>query len=90
MLTSTNFGTHSDGILEEFLHGIINFDYSNTHDPVLYSTFDIELSFLSSKKSYVIQASDLVAGSIRHIFISNELCIAYTLTKFITFRIVLP
>lgn len=54
-----------EGIREELLHGISNYDYGTFHPPILFHTLTISLKYQKSDKSYVIQAADLIAGRVR-------------------------
>jgi hypothetical protein len=53
------------GIAEDLLHGVHNFNYHTYYKPILYEGLDLELRYCRSDKNYAIQASDLVAGTIR-------------------------
>ena len=54
-----------DGLIEELKYGIVNFNYSSLIKPIIYFDLDILISYQDSGKSYVIQAADLLAGTIR-------------------------
>lgn len=54
-----------DGLIEELKYGIVNFNYSSLIKPIIYSDLDILISYQDSGKSYVVQAADLLAGTIR-------------------------
>ena len=54
-----------DGLIEELKYGIVNFNYSALIKPIVYSDLDILISYQDSGKSYVVQAADLLAGTIR-------------------------
>lgn len=54
-----------DGLIEELKYGIVNFNYSSLIKPIIYSNLDILISYQDSGKSYVVQAADLLAGTIR-------------------------
>lgn len=60
-----------DGIYEELIHGIYNYNYATKHQPILNNTLEISLCYQKSEKSYLIQASDLVAGTVRRFYLSN-------------------
>ncbi len=53
-------------------HGIYNFNYNTKHLPIIFSNLDIKLTYQHSDKSYVVQAADLIAGTIRHEFIAHR------------------
>jgi hypothetical protein len=61
-----------DGIREEFLHGVHNFNYGTYFDPILSGKFDIKITYCCSNNSYAIQASDLVAGTVRRDLLNNR------------------
>lgn len=54
-----------DGLIEELKYGIVNFNYSSLIKPIIYSNLDILISYQDLGKSYVVQAADLLAGTIR-------------------------
>ena len=54
-----------DGLIEELKYGIVNFNYSSLIKPIIYSDLDILISYQDSGKSYVVQAADLLVGTIR-------------------------
>lgn len=60
-----------NGIYEELKHGISNFNYARTFKPLLYSDLMITLMYKDSSKNYLIQASDLLAGTVRGIALKN-------------------
>ena len=60
-----------DGIFEELKYGIYNYNYSRAYNPILNSELEVKICYQKSEKSYLIQASDLVAGSIRRIYLNN-------------------
>ena len=60
-----------DGIFEELQHGIYNYNYAIKHHPILNGPLDISLNYQKSEKSYLIQASDLIAGTVRRFYLNN-------------------
>ena len=82
----------AEGINEELLYGISNFDYGTTHRPILFSELELNLQYLSSDKSYVIQASDLVAGTVRRTLYHNrkDLAVGFKKISFVTYKTILP
>lgn len=54
-----------DGFIEALRYGSVNFNYSALIKPIIYSDLDILISYQDSGKSYVVQAADLLAGTIR-------------------------
>lgn len=51
-----------DSILEEFLYGITNFDYGCIFPPILYGGLKVDLQYVNSKKTSLVQASDFLVG----------------------------
>ena len=82
-----------EGLIEELKFGIINYNYSKKLMPIIYNNLEIRLSYQDSLKSYVVQASDLLAGTIRRKTIDtinkNE-NIDEILDKLINYKIILP
>ena len=81
-----------DGLLEELKYGIINFNYGKKHNPIIHGPLVILITYQKSDKSYVVQAADLIAGTVRKAMVLNadnsfEL---YRVMKFIDFKIFLP
>ena len=60
-----------DGILEELTEGIINYNYSIKYKPLL-SNLELYLTYQDSGKNYLIQAADLIAGTIRKMSIDKD------------------
>lgn len=61
-----------ESIREEFLHGIINFDYGIVYRPILHSSFKIDIHYVDSKKNYIVQAADFVVGEARSLCLNNN------------------
>lgn len=82
-----------DGLYEELKHGIVNYNYGNIINPIVHGEFSISLCYQNSSNSYVVQAADLLAGTIRRIFLESSDDIdelVSRLNKFIDLRIILP
>lgn len=79
-----------DGLVEELKYGICNYNYSNRINPIVFSDLEVKVTYQDSGKSYVVQAADLLAGTIRRIAIENENEIHESLLKIVDFKIVLP
>lgn len=62
---SNGYYNLKDGLIEELKYGIINYNYGKKLKPIISSDIDIKLSYQDSGKSYVVQAADLLAGTIR-------------------------
>ena len=79
-----------DGLVEELKYGIVNYNYSTKINPIIFSDLEIKVSYQDSGKSYVVQAADLLAGTIRKKAIDNQENIHQELSKFVDFKIILP
>ena len=79
-----------DGLIEELKHGISNYNYFSKKNPIIFSDLEVKISYQDSGKSYVVQAADLLAGTIRKKAIDNSYDISGSLSKFIGFKIILP
>lgn len=79
-----------DGLLEELKYGIVNYNYSVKISPIIFSDLEIKVSYQDSGKSYVVQAADLLAGTIRRKVLDNPENIHQELSKFVDFKIMLP
>ena len=79
-----------DGLMEELKYGIINYNYATKINPIVYSDLEIKVSYQDSGKSYVVQAADLLAGTIRKTALLNQDAIQDSLSKFVDFKIILP
>lgn len=93
--TTKNNGYYNlhDGILEELKYGISNFDYFMSVAPIVKSDLEIRLTYQNSAKSYVVQAADLLAGTIRHksiIALNNNIEIQEELNSFVDLKMILP
>lgn len=62
---SNGYYSLGEGIKEELKYGISNYNYFFPPRPILFSDFELQLLYRHSDQSYVIQAADLIAGSIR-------------------------
>jgi len=81
-----------DGIVEELKYGISNYNYEMSFNPIVFSDLEVYISYKNSKYSYVIQASDLLAGTIRKISLKsgNTINIKNNLKKLVNYQILLP
>ncbi len=75
-----------DGLIEELKYGICNYNYSGKINPIVFSDLEVKVTYQDSGKSYVVQAADLLAGTIRRMVIDNDL----SLSKVVDFKIILP
>ena len=74
------------GLIEELKYGINNFNYLSSIKPIVYNDLNIKLQYQNSKYCYVVQASDLLAGTIRKIALNNK----KDLDKIIWYSLVIP
>lgn len=71
-------------------YGISNYNYSTKINPIVFSDLEIVVSYQDSGKSFVVQAADLLAGTIRKTALDNQDEIHQSLSKFVDFKIILP
>ena len=91
--TKTNgYYNLKDGIIEELKFGIYNYNYSTMYQPILNNDLDVNVCYQKSEKSYLIQASDLVAGTIRKTYLNNINDITEFSKKinFVNYKLFLP
>lgn len=70
--TKTNgYYNLKDGIVEELKYGIFNYNYGFLNTPILNSDLEVNVCYQKSEKSYLIQASDLIAGTVRKLYLLN-------------------
>lgn len=82
-----------DGLVEELKYGISNFNYSCTYKPIVFNDLDVKVTYQDSGKSYLVQAADLVSGTIRRIILNaleEKQDINNILNKFVNYKIILP
>ena len=61
-----------EGIYEELVKGIINFNYGFKTTPILFSSLVVKIYTQNSKDSIIIQASDIIANNIWRTLMSNN------------------
>ena len=82
-----------DGLLEELKYVITNYNYEMKIKPIIYSKLEIIITYQDSRKSYVVQSADLLAGTIRRKTlesIENNKKIKNEICKTVDFSIILP
>ena len=81
-----------DGIFEELKYGISNYNYGKFHKPIVNSDLEVIVSYQKSEKSYLIQASDLIAGTARKLYLNNinDSLEFSKRTNFINYKLILP
>lgn len=89
---SNGYYNLKNSIEEELIYGIYNYNYSKAYEPILHSGLDVKLHYQKSDKSYLIQAADLVAGTIRKNYLKNlnDLTEFYKKIDFVNYKIFLP
>lgn len=90
---SNGYYNLKDGLIEELKYGIINYNYSKKLLPIIHNALEIRLSYQDSGKSYVVQAADLLAGTIRRKYldeIKDNTKIDTQVNDLIDFKIILP
>lgn len=81
-----------DGIYEELVYGIYNYNYDKTFKPILNNKLELIITYQDSGKSYAVQGADLIAGTIRKVAIDslyNEKSIDKELS-FVDFKVYFP
>ena len=58
-------------MLEEFKHGIVNFNYQKKFNPILFSGLEIAVQYRDSKHDCGIQMADFIANTIHKEFVIN-------------------
>ena len=82
-----------DGLVEELKYGISNFNYSGVYLPIVHSDLDLKVTYQDSGKSYLVQAADLISGTIRRLIlnaIDENKDVEITLKKLLNFKVILP
>lgn len=81
-----------DGIIEELKYGIFNYNYGFFNTPIINSDLNVNVCYQKSEKSFLIQASDLVAGTVRTLYLNNldDFLEFSKRTEFINYKIILP
>lgn len=91
--TKTNgYYNLKDGILEELKYGIQNYNYKTMYEPTVHSELEVSVCYQKSDKSYLIQASDLVAGTVRRYYLNSSRDIVEFNKKisFVNYKLFLP
>lgn len=81
-----------DGIVEELKYGIYNFNYNVVYSPIIFNSLEVSVCYQKSDKSYLIQASDLLAGTIRNAYLNNinDIIEFNKKTNFVNYKLFLP
>lgn len=81
-----------DGIIEELKYGIYNYNYNTVYPPIISSDLEVSICYQKSEKSFLIQASDLVAGTVRRAYLNNlsDITEFNKHIDFVNYRLFLP
>lgn len=81
-----------DGIIEELKYGIFNYNYNTIYPPIIASDLDVSICYQKSERSFLIQASDLVAGTVRQAYLNNinDITEFNKHISFVNYRLFLP
>lgn len=89
---SNGYYSLDKSIYEELVNGIINYDYSTMHKPILKNSLDISLKNYDSKMHFGIQSADIMSHYLHKEYedhIKNNKDISMT-TSFIEVKLFLP
>lgn len=81
-----------DSIYEELVNGIINYDYSTIHKPILKSELNIKVRNYNSKYNFGIQSADIMSHYLHkqyELYLTNKKDMTAT-TNFIEVKLFLP
>lgn len=79
-----------NGLIEELKYGINNYNYSSKIKKIINSDLTLIIKYQNFKNSYVIQAADLIAGTIRKTALENLDNLSRAFIKYVNFKIILP
>ena len=82
---SNGYYNLQDGLMEELKYGIKNFNYDNVFTPIVHDKLDLHIKYQDSSKSYLVQAADLISGTIRRMVLNED-----DVNEFLNFKIILP
>lgn len=60
----------AEGVLEELKYGVSNFNYGFFNPPILRNLIDVDWTYHNSSENTMIQAADIVAGTVRKAYAS--------------------
>lgn len=89
---SNGYYNLKDSIYEELVNGIINYDYSKFHEPILNSSLDVSLRIYDSKKHFGIQSADMISHYLHHqydLFLTKQVDMSSTIS-FIEVKLFIP
>lgn len=71
-----------EGIYEELVKGIINFNYGFKTSPILFGGLNVKIYTQNSKDSIIIQASDIIANNIWRNIMGGQSVVNIDIIKF--------
>ena len=89
---SNGYYNLKDSIYEELVNGIINYDYSKFHEPILSNSLNVSLRIYDSKKHFGIQCADIISHYLHHqyyLFLTKQVDMSSTIS-FIEVKLFLP
>lgn len=89
---SNGYYNLKDSVYEELVNGIINYDYSKFHKPILNNQLNISLRIYDSKKHFGIQSADMISNYLHHqykLFLTKQMDISSTI-NFIEVKLFIP
>ena len=89
---SNGYYNLKDSIYEELVNGIINYDYSKFHEPILNNSLNVSLRIYDSKKHFGIQGADIISHYLHYqydLFLTKQVDMSSTIS-FIEVKLFLP
>lgn len=69
---SNGYYNLKESIYKELKYGMSNITKNSLYHPLITGNLTLKIKFINSKKSYLIQAADIIAGSVRKKIIQNK------------------
>lgn len=69
---SNGYYNLQESIYKELKYGMSNITKNSLYHPLITGNLTLKIKFINSKKSYLIQAADIIAGSVRKKIIQNK------------------
>ncbi len=89
---SNGYYNLKDSIYEELVNGIINYDYSKFHEPILNNILEISYRVYDSKKHFGIQSADMISHYLHrqyNLLLTKQVDISSTIS-FIEVKLFIP
>lgn len=68
---SNGYYNLEESVYEELVNGIINYDYSIKHEPIIKNGLKIKLNYYDSKYNFGIQSADMMANYLHKLYDLN-------------------